>query len=549
MPATQPDELPEGYYLENFEYLLRFVRERYDHLLTDEERAFAGGFLSIDKNARKLYVRFSNRKGNYFRLDKLNYPELGDVPQLVASLEAAGLIARIVPPVVKPLEDVLGLCLKRDLMALACCRELPLSVSRAELVEHALASTDCDPLRELNLPVIEVLGQENVAVYQLLFFGNFHQDMTEFVLHELVAPFECYTLRDSACVFRDRSIIDAMVQLQNLSDQSHELISEDEEGDALLDLFAGMPERPSDLLPARRFDRIVNRLARQLERLDRPAEALRLYRHTPLAPSRERQARLLNQLGQPEAALEVCLEITRDPQNEEEKEFAEKFSQRLAKKHQIACPIPAADTQVVKQDLIRVPRTFEKVELCAADWFERNGHRCFYVENTLMTSLFGLAFWDIIFADIPGAFFNPFQRGPADLFTSDFRTNRHDLIQARLRELEDPGVFADRVLGTFHEKQGTANQFVNWWHLDEELLQQSFDCIPVAHLTSVFRRLLSDLKHNSSGFPDLVLFTGDNYELIEIKGPGDRIQKNQARWFRFFHEQGIPARLVNVEYT
>jgi hypothetical protein len=36
--------------------------------------------------------------------------------------------------------------------------------------------------------------------------------------------------------------------------------------------------------------------------------------------------------------------------------------------------------------------------------------------------------------------------------------------------------------------------------------------------------------------------------MIEIKGPGDKLQKNQARWFRYFQDHNIAAELVNVEY-
>ncbi len=39
----------------------------------------------------------------------------------------------------------------------------------------------------------------------------------------------------------------------------------------------------------------------------------------------------------------------------------------------------------------------------------------FYVENALINSLFGLLCWPAIFAPPPGAFFHPFQSGPADL--------------------------------------------------------------------------------------------------------------------------------------
>ncbi|MBL6692209.1 MAG: VRR-NUC domain-containing protein, partial [Pseudomonadales bacterium] len=33
------------------------------------------------------------------------------------------------------------------------------------------------------------------------------------------------------------------------------------------------------------------------------------------------------------------------------------------------------------------------------------------------------------------------------------------------------------------------------------------------------------------------------------KGPGDKLQKNQTRWFEFFRQENIPASVANVEYS
>ena len=58
-----------------------------------------------------------------------------------------------------------------------------------------------------------------------------------------------------------------------------------------------------------------------------------------------------------------------------------------------------------------------------------------YVENALMNSLFGLAFWEQIFTPVPGAFHNPFQSVPTDMYSPDFRVRRREAIAARLNEL------------------------------------------------------------------------------------------------------------------
>ena len=59
--------------------------------------------------------------------------------------------------------------------------------------------------------------------------------------------------------------------------------------------------------------------------------------------------------------------------------------------------------------------------------------------------------------------------------------------------------------------------------------------------------MLDDLAEHVSGLPDLVRFPhAGGYEFIEIKGPGDALQRHQRRWLRHLERHGIPARVVRV---
>jgi hypothetical protein len=58
----------------------------------------------------------------------------------------------------------------------------------------------------------------------------------------------------------------------------------------------------------------------------------------------------------------------------------------------------------------------------------RESNPAFYVENALITSLFGLLFWPAIFAPVRGAFFHRFHAGPMDLYDPNFVTRRQPLI-------------------------------------------------------------------------------------------------------------------------
>jgi len=161
----------------------------------------------------------------------------------------------------------------------------------------------------------------------------------------------------------------------------------------------------------------------------------------------------------------------------------------------------------------------------------------------------GLFIWDIIFANVPGAFFNPFQSAPSDFYHRDFVNKRQALIDERMTALNDPLKFGGIVRDNYRVCHELANPLVRWHRLSEELLAKALLRIPANHWRSIFTRLLEDLRENSSGLPDLILFPEEgSYELIEIKGPGDTIQNNQRRWMRYFSEHHIPSRVVNVRW-
>ena len=183
-------------------------------------------------------------------------------------------------------------------------------------------------------------------------------------------------------------------------------------------------------------------------------------------------------------------------------------------------------------------------------YYTERGWMGFYGENVVWKSLFGLAFWDIIFMPVPGAFFHRYQRGPVGLFTPDFRKQREDEVQRRLEHILESETWPEEMVRRYDEKEGTANYLVNWKYFTREELELSIGRINRDHLVGIFDRLSRDIRENKTGFPDLILFPhssdGGGYELAEVKGPGDALQKNQKRWMRCFHDHGIPFKVVNV---
>ncbi|MCW0210902.1 MAG: VRR-NUC domain-containing protein, partial [Achromobacter sp.] len=205
---------------------------------------------------------------------------------------------------------------------------------------------------------------------------------------------------------------------------------------------------------------------------------------------------------------------------------------------------------VARQDLA-LPRPAQPapVEFVARDHLHRDDAPVHYVENALINSLFGLLCWPAVFAPVPGAFFHPFQRGPADLDAPDFHSRREAHFAECLAQLDTPG-YRDTILARYADKRGVQSPFVFWGALSEPLLAQALDCLPAAHLKLFFLRLLRDVKTNRSGLPDLVRFwPGERrYELIEVKGPGDKLQDNQIRWLEYCVAHGMPVSVCHVSW-
>jgi len=224
-----------------------------------------------------------------------------------------------------------------------------------------------------------------------------------------------------------------------------------------------------------------------------------------------------------------------------------RLQRRLGRPVERAAAAPA----VPRETLVLVrPDVPASVEYVVRDHLAQPEAPVHYVENTLINSLFGLLCWEPVFAAVPGAFFHPFQRGPADLHAPDFAARRADVFAACFAQL-DSGAYCDTIRRHYATKAGLQSPFVFWGVLTDELLEQALACLPADHLRLWFVRLLADIRGNRSGLPDLVRFWPDErrYELIEVKGPGDRLQDNQTRWLAYCVAHGMPVRVVDVEWA
>jgi hypothetical protein len=548
--AQTPVTLEPLYYQGNFETLCATVQAQYEDLLNEREQCFYHLYRTAPLPARCLYVRLLSRRGPYFRREQLNYPEIGPLEPVIEECLRAGLLAVVESPDPAAL---LHLLRKAELLDIFAVELKSMSAARkADIQQYLLEQVGEDRLlaawREWSEPdaLLEVCYLDCVELFQLLFFGNRRQDLTEFVLSDLgVMRYMDYRLDRRERLFEDRSHVDdylLVAGLRDVFDQAREA------GDieALLGLLEPLCRRGETPLLEQRRDRLRNRVARQLERWERWDAAMHLYGECGQHPARERRVRILQARGDFAEALNLCRTMERAPWCEAERDFLRRQVPALSRKLDLPCDSLPRDAFV--EDRLQLDAS-PSVERAAALWYEGEWERVHYVENLLPNAIFGLAFWDQIFQPVSGAFVNPFQAAPLDMYTADFYRRRRDSIEGRLGELSG-GDLATALLAVYDREYEISNRWVNWRYLPRELLEQALSLIPADHWLGILRRILFDPEANRSGFPDLLALDSERgYCFIEVKGPGDQLQLNQRRWLRYFQQSGIPARVSWVRWN
>ncbi|MFL6551506.1 MAG: VRR-NUC domain-containing protein [Povalibacter sp.] len=526
------------YYLSNFEQALDWLRRRYADLLSDEERLFLDQFALLERDTRALLVRLVMRRGPVFRESKIQYEEIGSLERAVQTLADVEWID--CDPMLNA--DAVGALLPKA--TLASHLGLNHSLPKSELCERLIANYP-QPRSASSWQmfggerVIHVTVAELCLHLRLLFFGNFHQDWKEFVLTDLgIFKYEPVSTHDGRA-FQSREHIEAFYALF----RARRALEEDQPLQHALELLPTGPLDEPWLCELRA--KLQFSIAREFERAGQFAQAYDLYAQCDHPGALARSVRVLERQGRVAEALtlaqsDVCAELI-----EPERQLIDRAIRRIAGR--------SADTAVKKHSIQTINlelEDWERVEQGAAISLHAPDEPVFYVENLLINALFGLWCWDVIFAPVVGAFFHPFQRGPADLWSPQFASRRASDFERAFERLEaDAHVLP--ILETYRAKQGISNPFVFWNGLTEELIQLALICIPAAHLKLIFKRMLVDLERNSSGFPDLIQFyvTEKRYRFVEVKGPGDRLQDHQRRWMEFFADHGIPALVCRVART
>ncbi|XP_024192281.1 fanconi-associated nuclease 1 homolog isoform X3 [Rosa chinensis] len=206
-------------YQDNFCVFIREVLRNSSHLLTDDEKNFIESFTSMSDDSQRLFVRLYTRKGPWFRLSAISYPEVLDPQQAVKELSETGyascfeIINKLSDDCIKEILDLLTVSELREILCIlkqGCNRGL----RKQDLIASLISSYDEDLCPLLPSMVLHRTGscvrissnaESLIWRAERLFFLNGEQDLSAFLLVDLgIVKYPTYKCIVSQQIFSAR---------------------------------------------------------------------------------------------------------------------------------------------------------------------------------------------------------------------------------------------------------------------------------------------------------------------------------------------------------
>lgn len=554
--ANQPP--PDHYYADNVLRIVASVEAQYGDLLTDGEREFARCLGALSPSAIRLFARLVMRKGPWVRIDRLNYREVDCLEAALAELASTGMAHLDLDVDAETAAALLTLDEIKTLFP-TVPRKSPKADYVADVVQCVGEAAVVERVSRA-YPCVAIAAADTFALFRILFFGDAHHDLSEFVMRDLgLTEFEPYPLARERRLFGDRGALEHYLELVAIAELTSELGDRPCPETATMYLGEILPRLWSvhtHRVFERKRSRILNRFGRNLERIGQFDAALTCYTRSTLAPARERRARILRRLGDDGAVDALKRSILQRPRSAIELDFAKRF------------PHPRRRDNLPIVDLVLRKSSAVDIELAALSLLTANGGVGWHLENQAPMALFGLAYWHWVFAPIDGMFVNEFQSAPLDLFWPDFFATRQAFFAGRrseIRELNGPsahpvglacgdpldlpdGALGEHILAVAAQKEGVTNRLVNWQRTSLPVIERLIEAIPEAALRRLLLIVRRDLDRARTGFPDLTVVYGDgHFEFVEVKGPGDQLQQHQIVWIEALIEAELPVRVLRCK--
>ncbi|MCT8124847.1 VRR-NUC domain-containing protein [Alishewanella sp. BS5-314] len=563
---TVRPELDARYYLQHFQELLQFVKTHYGPCLTPSASTWLAEFEQLSMPAQQLLVRMLNRKGRVFADSELFYAEIGPVAPVLAELQHAGFIAAVTEDALTDFwlrltKDTLWQLLELAQPQLASPLDVKKSHTKPVLLRAALAlPIDWLPLIAQLPQQYEVLQRlEAINYLYFLYFWRVEPNLSLFTLRDLGIRQTGQFKQQFSPRFTNMAEAELAFQLAQaklaLADLSKQLKHDTTAAEPLLrgwlDKVQQWPTPDIPALALKRSERCyqLGKLAEQQKLLPL---AVAFYQQSNGFPASERLVRLYWQQGDKTQCQQHLQQLLDDPSCDEEWLFAEDFYQRKfsvdnnsPRRSQLTQLLHAAP-QIGVDELY-----LGKAEAGLIAHYQALGYRAFHSENNLWLALFGLWFWHELFEHQESALHNPFERRPRNLSAGGFYPQFQATIEHKLTQLAAPNA-ATILLSALTAHYGKANSLF-YWHSDlAEQLLPLLQYAPRANgesaLAPILRQMAQDFNRYSSGYPDLLLIKEQQLQFIEVKAPGDKIQRHQLARLLALNNAGFSARIEKLQW-
>nr|KYP32919.1 Coiled-coil domain-containing protein MTMR15 [Cajanus cajan] len=589
----------------NFCVMLQEVLRNNIHLLTEEEKSYMESFTLLSNDSQRLFIRLYPRKGPWFRMSSISYPEILDTQKAVKGLAEKGYIDFI--------EDANQLCDSNvnDILNILSVSELrEICGGHVMKKQHLISSlsTDADILwPQLSTMILDRIGscimisskaESLMWRIERLFFLNGEQDLSSFLLVDMgKIKYPAYNCLISEPIFSNcRNLLsyEEAIEVAQIMDEAldankidvvlrcikiaESCISTDlpiqystsESVSSIRHLFTAswvyskvVTVGISFLEQERRYTNAINllklllniftcdvrrgywalRLSIDLEHLGCIDESLQIAENGLLDTWIRAGSRM--------ALQRRVLRLGKPPRRWKVPSFSRSALQKI--------PEVFIQGRPLNSELGAKNRYYDEegkqcgVEELALHYYAGagGGWQGIHAESGIWLTIFGLLMWDVIYADVPNVFYTRFQNAPLDFGTDGFYTARKSCIESHLQQIRD-GMAEEFIIKSWETHVGTACRGVNWdcHSLDE--LRAVVTCVGGTCLASFCQLLAQDYRSWSSGMPDLLLwrFHGDysgEAKLVEVKGPRDRLSEQQRAWLLLLMDCGFMIEVCKVK--
>ncbi|KFK36099.1 hypothetical protein AALP_AA4G077200 [Arabis alpina] len=590
----------------NFNVLVQEVLRSCSHLFTADEKAFLESYPSLSEDSQRLFIRLYTRKGPWFRLSNILYPEVSDSLQALKDLTVRGFMTSVEDAnelgyeKMKEIIELLNVTELRDILSM---NKVSSRGSRKRDLINSLCSCYNDGTR-LNLAtmILERTGlcakisstaESLIWRVERLFFLNGEQDLSSFVLLDLgIIKYPSYNCTDSEHMFSNRTQLlayEEAIEVAQLMDESLDnedsrtvlkcvMIAETHISSCSLD-FARVAAFNCFTAPwvyskvvllgvsflenHKRYNHAVNllrrllscfscdgrrgywtvRLSTDLEHMGRPNESLSVAEQGLLDPWVRAGSRI--------ALQRRILRLAKPPRRWKAPTFANLIKNKI--------PEVTIQGRSLNCEIGMKNRFYGEdgdqcgVEQLALQYYsgEGGGWKGIHTESSIWLTIFGLLMWDILFSDVPGVFQTRFQTAPLDLETESFYLTRKETIESQLEKVAN-GMAEEILIISYETHRGTACRGMAWERFSLEELRAAVACIGGQCVASLCRHLAQDYRSWCSGMPDLLLwrFKENGYEgeakLVEVKSERDRLSEQQRAWLLLLMDSGFNVEICKV---